>query len=132
MLLERKIELPYTADYYMSNYIAEQTLKQSRQGITISFNTTQEGLLAEIGDVVYIKLDSPGWSALNSGAGKMFRVVQIDIESNDEIAIVAREYSADVYTHGIFQTLDTAPKLRDCLSIGDNERTLYSIRSFYR
>ena len=109
LLLERKIELPFTADYYQSQMIAEQVLKQSRQGIVIEFNTTQEGLLAEVGDVIYIKLDAPGWSTLNSGAGKLFRVIQISIENNDEIGIVAREYDADVYTVGTAKTFDTAP-----------------------
>ena len=109
LLLDRKIELPYTADYYMSHYIAEQTLKQSRQGMTIDFSTMQEGLLAEVGDVIYIDLEAPGWSTLNSGAGKMFRVLQMSIEPNDEIRIVAREYSADVYTHGVFKAFDAAP-----------------------
>jgi len=109
LLLERKIELPYTADYYQAQMIAEQILKQSRQNIVIEFNTTQEGLLAEVGDVIYIKLDAPGWSSLNSGAGKLFRVIQVGIEANDEVSIVAREYDADVYTVGTAKTFDTAP-----------------------
>ena len=109
LLLERKIELPFTADYYQAQLIAEHVLKQSRQNILIEFNTTQEGLLAEVGDVIYIKLDSPGWSSLNSGAGKLFRVIQIGIELNDEISIVAREYDADVYVQGTAKTFDTAP-----------------------
>ena len=109
LLLERKIELPYTADYYQAQMIAEHVLKQSRQGILIEFNTTQEGLLAEVGDVIYIKLDAPGWSSLNSGAGKLFRVIQIGIELNDEISIVAREYDADVYVQGTAKAFDTAP-----------------------
>ena len=109
LFLERKIELPFTADYYMANYIAEQVLKQSRQGLVIDFKTTQEGLLTEVGDVIYIKLEAPGWSTLNNNAGKKFRVIQVGIESNDEISILAREYDSAVYTHGIFKTKDTAP-----------------------
>ena len=109
LLLERKIELPFTADYYQAQIISEQVLKQSRQNILIEFNTTQEGLLAEVGDVIYIKLDAPGWSSLNSGAGKLFRVIQVGIEANDEVSIVAREYDADVYTVGTAKTFDTAP-----------------------
>tara|TARA_R110000782_G_scaffold28674_1_gene71739 strand:- start:419 stop:3655 length:3237 start_codon:yes stop_codon:yes gene_type:complete len=109
LLLDRKIELPFTADYYMSNYIAEQTLKQSRQGMIVDFSTTQAGLLAEIGDVIYMDLESPGWSTLNSGAGKKFRVIQMSIGAEGEIKIVAREYDADVYVHGSIKTFDTAP-----------------------
>ena len=109
LLLEKTIELPFTADYYMSHYIAEQVLKQSRQGLIIDFKTTQEGLLAEVGDVVYIKLDSPGWTSLNGGSGKKFRILEMSIEATDEISIVAREYDSAVYTHGILKTKDTAP-----------------------
>tara|TARA_R100000781_G_scaffold115013_1_gene88471 strand:- start:2108 stop:5344 length:3237 start_codon:yes stop_codon:yes gene_type:complete len=109
MLLERKIELPFTADRLMAFYIAEQTMKQSRQGLLIEFNTTQEGLLAEVGDVIYIKLDAPGWTSLNSGSGKLFRVIQVTLEANDEVAIVAMEYDANVYVHGTASAIDTAP-----------------------
>jgi len=109
MLLERKIELPFTADRLMAFYIAEQTMKQSRQGLLIEFNTTQEGLLAEVGDVIYIKLDGPGWTSLNSGSGKLFRVIQVTLEANDEVSIVAREYDATVYTHGTASAVDTSP-----------------------
>ena len=109
MLLERKIELPFTADRLMAFYIAEQTMKQSRQGLLIEFNTTQEGLLAEVGDVIYIKLDAPGWTSLNSGSGKLFRVIQVTLEMNDEVSIVAIEYDADAYVHGTASAIDTSP-----------------------
>jgi len=98
LLLERKIELPFTADMLMAKYIALQNLKQSRQNILINFRTTQDGLLAEVGDVIYIKLENPGWDTLNTNQGKLFRVLQIGIEANDEISISAIEYDANVYT----------------------------------
>jgi len=109
LLMEAKIELPFTADRLMSFYIAEQTMKQTRQGILIEFSTFQEGLLAEVGDVIYIKLDAPGWSSLNSGSGKLFRVISVTIESTDEVSIIAREYDSGVYDHGTASAIDTSP-----------------------
>ena len=51
----------------MAKYIANQNLKISRQNVMINFKTTQDGLLAEVGDTIYIKLASPGWDTLNAG-----------------------------------------------------------------
>ena len=97
LLLEKKIELPYTANRLMAQYIARQNLSASRHNVIFSFRTTQEGLLTEIGDVIYIKLEAPGWNTLNSNAGKKFRVVQIEIEASDEVKITAIEYSEVTY-----------------------------------
>ena len=98
LLLHKKIELPFTADMLMAKYIANQNLKISRQNVMINFKTTQDGLLAEVGDTIYIKLASPGWDTINAGAGKIFRVLQIGIEATDEINITAVEYDSEVYT----------------------------------
>ena len=98
LLLHKKIELPFTSDMLMAKYIANQNLKISRQNVIFNFKTTQDGLLAEVGDTIYIKLASPGWDTLNAGAGKIFRVLQIGIEATDEINITAIEYDSEVYT----------------------------------
>ena len=107
LLLEKKLELPFTTDTLTAKHIALQSLKASRQNIIINFRTTQVGLLAEVGDIVYISLEAPGWNTLNSNQGKEFRILQINIESNDEITISAVEYDADVYTTQRF-TWDTS------------------------
>lgn len=107
LFLEKKLELPFTTNTLTAKYIALQTLKASRQNIIFNFKTTQVGLLAEVGDVVYINLEAPGWNTLNSGAGKEFKIVQISIEASDEIMISTIEYDANVYTTEVF-TYDTS------------------------
>ena len=107
LFLEKKLELPFTTNTLTAKYIALQTLKASRQNIVFNFKTTQVGLLAEVGDVVYINLEAPGWNTLNSNAGKEFKIIQISIEANDEIMISAIEYDANVYTTETF-TYDTS------------------------
>ena len=98
LLLQKKIELPFTANMLTAKYIANQSLKISRQNVLINFKTTQDGLLAEVGDTIYIKLANPGWDTINAGSGKIFRVLQIGIEATDEVNITAIEYDSEVYT----------------------------------
>lgn len=95
LILEAKIDLPFTANSYRAQNIAQLTLNQSRYGLVVKFSAFQEGLRCEVGDVVPITHSTPGWSA------KLFRIMQIEIKDNDEVYVVAREYSASVYTQAV-------------------------------
>ncbi|PUE47544.1 hypothetical protein B9Z47_11525 [Limnohabitans sp. 2KL-1] len=95
LILEAKIDLPFTANSYRAQNIGQLTLNQSRYGLVVKFSAFQEGLRCEVGDVVPITHSTPGWSA------KLFRIMQIEIKDNDEVYVVAREYSASVYTQAI-------------------------------
>jgi hypothetical protein len=95
LILEAKIDLPFTANSYRAQNIGQLTLNQSRYGLVVKFSAFQEGLRCEVGDVVPITHSTPGWSA------KLFRIMQIEIKDNDEVFVVAREYSASVYTQAV-------------------------------
>lgn len=95
LILEAKIDLPFTANSYRAQNIGQLTLNQSRYGLVVKFSAFQEGLRCEVGDVVPITHSTPGWSA------KLFRIMQIEIKDNDEVYVVAREYSASVYTPSV-------------------------------
>lgn len=95
LILEAKIDLPFTANSYRAQNIGQLTLNQSRYGLVVKFSAFQEGLRCEVGDVVPITHSTPGWSA------KLFRIIQIEIKDNDEVYVVAREYSASVYTQAV-------------------------------
>jgi hypothetical protein len=95
LILEAKIDLPFTANSYRAQNIGQLTLNQSRYGLVVKFSAFQEGLRCEVGDVVPITHTTPGWSA------KLFRIMQIEIKDNDEVYVVAREYSASVYTQAV-------------------------------
>lgn len=92
LLLEAKIDLPFSANVYRAQNIAQQTLNQSRYGLIAKFSAFQEGLRCEVGDVVPITHSTPGWS------GKLFRILQIELKDTDEVSIVAQEYDPSVYT----------------------------------
>ena len=95
LILESKIDLPFTANSYRAQNIGQLTLNQSRFGLVVKFSAFQEGLRCEVGDVVPITHSTPGWTA------KLFRILQIEIKDNDEVYIVAREYDASIYTQSV-------------------------------
>ena len=109
LLLEKTIDLPFTSDIDRAKMITTINLNQSRQQITAEFTATIEGLRCEVGDVVYIKHATPGWDTLNSNAGKLFRVMRITLQNNDEVRILAMEYDATAYDFGTIAVSDAAP-----------------------
>ena len=106
LTLERSIELPFTDQMERALMISTINMKQSRQSLVFKFKSTIEGLRAEIGDVVYISLETLGWNTLNSNLGKKFRVMKLAIKNNDEVEITAREYDDDVYDFGTITAED--------------------------
>lgn len=91
LMLESRIELPYTTDAYEAQMLAQRHLKQSRFGIIASFRATIAGLGCEVGDIVSITHSTPGWTA------KYFRVLRIGLLSSDEVEVTALEYDDSVY-----------------------------------
>jgi len=109
LVLKKSIELPYTDQYERAAMIATINMKQSRQSLVFQFTTTIVGLRAEIGDVCFISLKTFGWNTLNSNSGKKFRIIRLELQNNDEVKVVAREYDDDVYNFGTITPEDTAP-----------------------
>jgi len=107
--LERAIVLPFTDQMERAQMISTINMKQSRQSLVFKFTSTIVGLRAEIGDVVFISLESLGWNTLNSNQGKKFKIMKLAIKNNDEVDITAREYDDDVYDFGLIQAEDTSP-----------------------
>ena len=107
--LERAIELPFTDQMERAQMISTINMKQSRQSLVFKFTSTIVGLRAEVGDVIFISLESLGWNTLNSNQGKKFKIMRLAIKNNDEVDINAREYDDDVYDFGLIQAEDTSP-----------------------
>lgn len=91
LMLESKIELPFTTNAYEAQMLGQRHLKQSRFGTICSFKATIAGLGCEVGDVVSITHSTPGWTA------KAFRVVRIGMLSSDEVEVTVVEYDDSVY-----------------------------------
>jgi hypothetical protein len=109
LLLEREIELPFTSSEPRAKAIATMNLNQSRQQVSCEFTATIEGMRCEVGDVVYISHKTPGWDTLNSGAGKKFRIIEIAMQSTDEVRVKALEYDETVYDFGTIPASDPTP-----------------------
>jgi hypothetical protein len=103
LLLESKIDFPFTANIYRAQQLAGLVLKQSRFGVNVRFTALQEGLRAEVGDVVSITHSTPAWTA------KKFRVTQIDIKNSDEVEVTAYEYDDTVYNLNTLTAVTGAP-----------------------
>lgn len=104
LLLERKIDAPFTANHYRAAHLAQLEMKSSRFGLTVKFGAFQEGLRCEVGDVVPITHGTPGWTA------KPFRILTIDILDSDNVTITAREYDDAAYTLDALDAVATAPQ----------------------
>ena len=102
LLLETKIDLEFTLNPIRVQYIAQQSMNQSRFGLVVEFTAFQSGLLCEVGDVVQITHSTPGWTA------KKFRILEIEITSTDEVNVVSREYDDSVYTINLVSPLPPA------------------------
>ncbi|MFH1984116.1 MAG: NosD domain-containing protein [Pseudomonadota bacterium] len=103
ILLEKTIDLPFTANYGRAKMIATIAMKQSRQSIIAQFTASSKGLLAEVGGVYPITHSTPGWTSKN------FLVLGMQLKTEDKVEVTAREYDADVYDAGTISAADTAP-----------------------
>jgi hypothetical protein len=114
LLLEAKIDLPFSANVYRAQNIGQQTLNQSRYGLSVKFAAFQEGLRCEVGDVVPITHSTPGWT------NKLFRILQIELKDTDEVTITAQEYDPSVYQLANLAPASIIPRsnLPDPFSVG--------------
>jgi len=103
LVLEKTIDLPFTADINTARQIATIALNQSRQQIVCQFRAFIEGLRCEVGDVVPITHSTPGWTA------KEFRIIKIALRNDDEVEVTAMEYDPTVYDFGTISAVDSTP-----------------------
>jgi len=132
LLLEKTIDLPFTSDIDRAKMITTINLNQSRQSITCEFGATIDGLRCEVGDVVYIKHTTPGWDTLNSNQGKLFRIMRLTLQNNDEVRVLALEYDATAYDFGTIAASDAAPNtnLPDPYTVGKVSDLRFSVEQY--
>jgi len=102
-VLEARIDLPCTTDQFRAVQLAGITLRQSRYSVTVEVVCTMEALQVEVGDVVRVTHSIPGW------AGKQFRVMAIELVSNDEVKLQLQEYAVEVYDVTSANDQDSTP-----------------------
>ena len=87
-----EIDLPFTNDIYRAEQTMMTLLKESRQGIAVMVTCTEEALQLQIGDVVPVTHETPGW------ASKNFSVMGVDILSDTRVRLALLEYDANAYS----------------------------------
>lgn len=103
LILERQIDLPFTANINTVRQLLTIALNQSRQQISCQFTAFISGLRCEVGDVVTITHTTPGWTA------KEFRILNLTLKNNDEIVVIAQEYDVTAYDYGTINIVDATP-----------------------
>jgi len=91
-LMEGRIRLDFTTNWYRGQRIAQIERRKSRLGWSISPTATLEGFQAFPGEVYNLTHSTPGWIA------KPFRLMHIDLPENDEYPMQLAEYSDAVWT----------------------------------
>lgn len=90
-VLQLDLQLPMTTSAAMARDLAELALRSSRYGAVVVVRATLAALRCEIGDVVSVTHEIPGWTA------KPFRVMRMQMTSAEEIELTLREYNDDAY-----------------------------------
>lgn len=92
LVLESQISLPFTTNLYRAQQQTQIEMKASRFGITCQLTATIAAMQLEVGDVVPVTHSTPGWTA------KLFRVLELELLSTDEVRLTLREYDDSVYS----------------------------------
>jgi hypothetical protein len=130
LFLEQEINLPFTSDSHRAGMLAAQHLAGSRRDLLVQFNAPIEGARCEVGDVVPITHDRPGWSE------KLLDIKKIDLLPDGTCRIVARDYDPSAYDYDNVIAADDPPdtELLDPLTVQPPgslalEEELYSTRN---
>jgi len=79
----RETQAARLAQFYLDSAISNQ--------IILIFRVSIQNIAFEVGDVIDITHSLPGWT------GKLFRIMEISEEENDEMLVTCREYNANIY-----------------------------------
>lgn len=103
--IESDLGLDFTISPTMCQRLAKILLLDSREEIKISATLGLSAFTAEVGDIVYIKNDKLGFTELNSGAGKAFRVVEYRVVSkgSEQEAYIGAEITFKEVSPTVYQ-----------------------------
>lgn len=91
------MQLELVNDNVQAQYLCNRLMEQSRDQLTVSFQTTYDGIQIDAGDVIGVYNTAYGWT---DTGGKLFRVVKVSETITDEglgASIEAVEYNAMVF-----------------------------------
>lgn len=101
--LEARIDLQSVTDPYQASQLCGIVLRQSRYSLECEVVCTIAGLQCEVFDVVSVTHELPGWT------NQLFRVMQISMESDDNVRLHLRQYADAVYDLDSLNEADSPP-----------------------
>lgn len=90
----RKIDLPFTNNIYMAEHLLDTLLKETRNDITCSVTTKEEATKLQVGNVVKVTHETPGFAA------KKFRVMGVGFMQDGNLRMLLKEYADATYSLG--------------------------------
>jgi hypothetical protein len=87
-----EVGLPFTTGYYQALRTIMVRLRESRNDVLVSLTATQEAYKLQVGEVVKITHEGPGWDRVD------FRVRQIALTPDGLVRISLQQYTAAAYT----------------------------------
>lgn len=103
LVLETELNMQLTTNVYRAQREAQLVARLSRLGIRVQFRATVDAFRCEIGDVVAVDHDTPGWDM------KLFRVDALEMRPDDEVDVSLSEYDAGAYNLDPLSEVRTAP-----------------------
>jgi hypothetical protein len=88
------MDLPLVQSPYQTSRLAQITLQESRQGITVEIVTSTKILQAQIGDTLSLTLTTPGWVA------KRFSIEALSIRPDGMVQAMLMESDTNAYLLG--------------------------------
>lgn len=86
-----RLNYPAITNYYNARLNVVQYLKESRYGLTINFTMDQKGALLLPGEIIALSYSRFEWY------DKLFRVQTLDIRTNGDVAVTAKEHNDAAY-----------------------------------
>jgi len=86
------LSVPGITNYNNTRQLADRLLTKSRFGLNITFTMVPKGVLLLTGTVIAVDYPRYGW------AGKKFRVVSMNLQSDTLVDVVAEEYDDSFYS----------------------------------
>ena len=97
---ERSLDLPLTQNVYTAQQIGMTLLKESRQGIVVGVTVNETALQLEVGDVLAVTHDTPGWTS------KLFWVAAWTMLPDTNVRLTLVEYETSVTDNMTFADAD--------------------------
>jgi hypothetical protein len=98
-----QVELPFTSEYFQALQTVMVILREAREDIIVGVTCTEAALQLEVGNVVKLTHETPGWTE------KEFYVASMALLPDGKIRLGLQEYDENAYLLDTFSARATVP-----------------------